>query len=69
MNTAACWPCTPNSLVALEEALGVKVQSSFAERDAAMTLLQTAMQAADSELEAEIRRSGERALRCCPTAR
>ena len=39
-----------DSLVALEEALGVKVQSSFAERDAALSLLQNAMQEADAEL-------------------
>ncbi|NLA57923.1 MAG: hypothetical protein GX855_03335, partial [Firmicutes bacterium] len=45
-----------DSLIALEEALGVKVQSSFAERDAAMTLLQHAMEEADAELAAEINR-------------
>ena len=45
-----------DSLIALEEALGVKVQSSFAERDAAMTLLQQAMQEGDAELLAEINR-------------
>lgn len=48
-----------DSLVALEEALGVKVASSFAERDAALSLLQQAMQESDAELAAEINRVQE----------
>ena len=43
------------SLNALEDAIGVKVQSRFAEREAALSLLQSDLEARDEELEAELR--------------
>ena len=45
-----------DSLAALEDAVGVKVQSRFAEREAALSLLQSELEAADAELAAEINR-------------
>lgn len=44
-----------DSLIALEDAVGVKVQSRFAEREAALSLLQSDLEARDEELEAELR--------------
>ncbi len=45
-----------DSLAVLEEAVGVKVQSRFAEREAALSLLQKDLEAKDAELAAEISR-------------
>ena len=44
------------SLVALEEAVGVKVQTRLAEREAALSLLQSELEAKDAELESELKR-------------
>ena len=44
------------SLNALEDAVGVKVQSRFAEREAALSLLQSGLEAKDAELETELKR-------------
>ncbi|NLJ24316.1 MAG: hypothetical protein GX354_02675, partial [Firmicutes bacterium] len=45
-----------DSLAALEEAVGVKVQSRFAEREAALSLLQSELEIKDAELASEINR-------------